>query len=169
MTTPAEILRFAVEESTLGSILIALSEKGICAILLGDESTALAVELQNRFPKAQLIAADEADQGLIAKVVAFVEKPTLQLSLNLDLRGTPFQQRVWLALRDILVGSTQSYTEIAKKIGRPTAVRAVAGACAANPLAVAIPCHRILRHNGELSGYRWGIERKRILLAREAK
>ena len=163
-----EILRFAVGECSLGSILVASSEKGVCCILLGDDPAALAADLQDRFPKAELIGGDEGYEDLIAKVVGFVEAPKLGLDLPLDVRGTAFQQRVWQALREIPAGSTLSYTEVAAKIGSPNAVRAVAGACAANSIAVAIPCHRVVRNDGGLSGYRWGVERKRALLDREA-
>lgn len=162
-------IRFAIGKSSLGSILVATTEKGVCAILLGDDPDVLLRDLQDRFPKAQLIGGDKDFEQLIAKVVGFVEAPRLGLDLPLDVRGTAFQQRVWQALRKIPAGATASYTEIAKRIGRPKAVRAVAGACAANAIAVAIPCHRVVRNDGTVSGYRWGVERKRELLAREAK
>ncbi|MBK8210843.1 MAG: methylated-DNA--[protein]-cysteine S-methyltransferase [Rhodospirillales bacterium] len=153
----------------MGSILVARSARGICAILLGDDPDALLRELQNRFPKANLIGGDSAFEQLVAYVVGFVEAPHLGLDLPLDVRGTAFQQRVWQALLAIPAGSTASYTEIARKIGAPRAVRAVAAACAANPLAVAIPCHRVVRSDGALAGYRWGVERKRALLERERR
>jgi AraC family transcriptional regulator of adaptative response/methylated-DNA-[protein]-cysteine methyltransferase len=140
-------IRFAIGQCSLGAILVARSERGVCAILLGDDPQALARELQDRFPKAQLIGRD----------------------LPLDVRGTAFQQRVWQALRDIPPGRTLSYAEVAERIGAPTAVRAVAQACGANALAVAIPCHRVVRSDGSMSGYRWGVERKRSLLEREAQ
>ena len=161
-------IRFAAGECSLGSILVAASDKGVCAILLGDDPDALAHDLQDRFPKAKLLGADAAFERWVATVVGFVEAPRLGLDLPLDVRGTAFQQRVWQALRDIPAGSTASYAEVAKKIGAPKAVRAVAQACAANVLAVAIPCHRVVRNDGSLSGYRWGVERKRKLLEREA-
>lgn len=160
-------IRFALGECSLGSILVAASEKGICAIALGDDPEQLARELQDRFPKAELIGGDSEFEQWVAKVVGFVEAPALGLDLPLDIRGTAFQQRVWQALRLIPVGTTVSYTDIAHKIGAPKAVRAVAGACAANVLAVAIPCHRVVRSDGQLSGYRWGVERKAELLRRE--
>jgi AraC family transcriptional regulator of adaptative response/methylated-DNA-[protein]-cysteine methyltransferase len=163
------VIRFAVGECSLGAILVAQSERGICAILLGDDPDALTRDLQDRFPQATLIGGDAAFEQLVAQVVGFVEAPAVGLDLPLDVRGTAFQQRVWQALRTIPAGSTASYTDIAKHIGAPQAVRAVAQACGANPLAVAIPCHRVVRHDGALSGYRWGIERKRTLLAREAQ
>ncbi|HEU4616528.1 MAG TPA: bifunctional DNA-binding transcriptional regulator/O6-methylguanine-DNA methyltransferase Ada [Gammaproteobacteria bacterium] len=162
-------IRFAVGESSLGSILVACSERGVCAILLGADPAALARELEDRFPHARLVGGDAAFERLVAQVVGFVEAPRLGLDLPLDIRGTAFQQRVWQALREIPAGATQSYAEIARRIGAPKAVRAVAGACAANALAVAIPCHRIVRTDGSLSGYRWGVERKRELLEREAE
>ena len=160
-------IRFAVGECSLGSILVASSEKGVCAILLGDDPNQLAQELQDRFPKAELIGGDRSFERVVATVVGFVEAPERGLNLPLDVRGTAFQRRVWQALREIPAGSTASYTEIAKRIGSPKAVRAVAGACAANALAVAIPCHRVLRTDGHLSGYRWGVKRKRALLQME--
>ena len=162
-------IRFAIGECSLGSILAAASERGVCAILLGDDPDALARELQDRFPRAHLIGGDEAFEQLVAKVVGLVEAPGMGLDLPLDIRGTAFQQRVWQALGRIPAGATTSYAEIARQIGSPNAVRAVAQACAANPLAVAIPCHRVVRNDGNLSGYRWGVERKRALLEREAR
>ena len=141
--------------------------KGIAAILLGDDPDALARDLQERFPQATLIGADADYEAVIAKVVGFAEAPTVGLDLPLDVRGTAFQQRVWQALREIPVGQTLSYTDVAERIGAPRATRAVAGACAANRLAIAIPCHRVVRNDGALSGYAWGVERKRQLLAIE--
>lgn len=162
-------IRFAVGEASLGAILVASSETGVCAILIGDNPDALVRDLQDRFPKAALIGGDTGYEALVAKVVGFVESPGLGLDLPLDVRGTAFQRRVWAALRDIPAGATASYAEIAAGIGAPGSVRAVAGACAANAIAVAIPCHRVVRSDGALSGYRWGVERKRALLDREAK
>ena len=162
-----EEIKFAVGQTSLGAILVASSKKGVAAILLGNDPDELVRNLQDRFPKAHLIGADQDYEALVARVVAFVEKPEIGLSLPLDVRGTAFQQRVWRALQEIPVGATVSYAEIARRIGRPKAVRAVAGACAGNNLAVAIPCHRVVRIDGSLSGYAWGIERKRILLDRE--
>ena len=162
-----EIL-FAVGQCSLGAILVAQSARGVCAILLGDDPDKLVRDLQDQFPKAHLVGADRRFEQLIAQVVGFVEAPALGLDLPLDLRGTAFQERVWQALREIPVGSTASYAQIAQRIGAPHAFRAVAQACGANSLAVAIPCHRVVRSNGELSGYRWGVERKRQLLARES-
>ena len=160
-------IRFAVGACSLGSILVAATCNGVCAILLGDDPDALVRDLQDRFPKAHLIGADHQFERLVATVVGFVEAPARGLELPLDMRGTVFQQRVWQALRRIPSGSTASYAEIAKRIGCPKAVRAVAQACAANALAVAIPCHRVVRTDGASSGYRWGVERKRALLERE--
>src|SRR5436190_2642976 len=162
------VIRFAVGECSLGSILVAATERGVCSILLGDEPDALARDLQRRFPNARVIGGDREFERLVAKVVGFVEAPGLGLDLPLDVRGTAFQQRVWQALRGIPAGRTTTYTKLAERIGAPKAVRAVAGACASNAIAVAIPCHRVVRHDGGLSGYRWGVERKRRLLEREA-
>lgn len=162
-------IRFAIGECALGSILVAQSERGICAILMGDDPDALARDLQDRFPRARLIGGDAAFERLVARVVGFVQAPNIGFDLPLDVRGTAFQQRVWQALRDIPPGQTATYTEIANRIGAPAAVRAVASACAANPLAVAIPCHRVVRIDGGLAGYRWSVERKRALLDLEAR
>jgi AraC family transcriptional regulator of adaptative response/methylated-DNA-[protein]-cysteine methyltransferase len=164
----AESLMFAVGECSLGAILVASSTKGVAAILLGDDPDVLVRDLQDQFPNAQLIGGDAAYERLVARVVGFVEAPHHELELPLDVRGTAFQQRVWQALRDIPAGQTVSYASLAGRIGAPKAVRAVASALAANMIAVAIPCHRVIRHDGALSGYRWGAERKRTLLDREA-
>ncbi len=164
----ATAIRFALSECSLGAILVAASTKGICAILMGDDPSALLRELQGRLSNAAFAPGDAAFEAWVAKVVAFVDEPRTGLDLPLDIRGTAFQQRVWQALCEVSVGSTASYTEIAERIGAPKAVRAVAQACAANAIAVAIPCHRILRNDGGISGYRWGVERKRSLLKREA-
>ena len=165
---PNTDIRFAIGECTLGAILVAASERGLCAILMGDDPDVLARDLQERFARAHLIGGDKRFERWVAKVVGMVEAPARGLDLPLDLRGTAFQQRVWQALQKIPAGSTATYTDIAKRIGAPNAVRAVAGACAANPLAVAIPCHRVVRLDGGLAGYRWGVERKQALLKREA-
>ena len=162
-------IRFAIGQCSLGAILVARSARGVCAILMGDDPDSLARDLQDRFPHAALVGADAAFEQWVAQVVGFVEAPGLGLNLPLDVRGTAFQQRVWQALRDIPTGQTASYADIAGRVGAPKAVRAVAQACAANALAVAIPCHRVVRSDGALSGYRWGVERKRALLAREAQ
>ncbi len=163
-----EDIRFAVGQCSLGAILVASSKKGVASILLGSDPDELVRKLQDRFPKAKLIGADSNYQALVARVVGFVEAPSLGLDLPLDVRGTAFQQRVWQALQEIPAGQTVSYAEIARRIGAPKATRAVAGACAANKLAVAIPCHRVVSNDGSLSGYAWGVERKRALLDREA-
>lgn len=160
-------IRFAIGQCSLGAILVAQSERGLCAILLGDDPEQLLIELQDQFPKARLIGGDRGFECLVAEVVGFVEAPALGLDLPLDVQGTVFQERVWQALREVPPGCRVSYTEIAMRIGAPGAVRAVAKACAANRIAVAIPCHRVVRRDGELSGYRWGVERKRRLLERE--
>ena len=161
-------IRFAMGQSSLGAILVAATARGLCAIALGDDPQVLIDDLQRRFPKAQLIGGDAEFERWVATVVGFVEAPRIGLDLPLDVRGTAFQQRVWQALRQIPMGSTATYRDIAQQLGVPQAVRAVAQACAANPLAVAIPCHRVVRQDGGLSGYRWGVERKRALLEREA-
>lgn len=161
-------IRFALGQCSLGAILVAATEKGVCAILIDDDPDFLVRDLQDRFPNANLIGGDAEFERTVAQVVGFIDAPALGLDLPLDIRGTVFQQRIWQALREIPSGSTVSYTELAKRIGAPKAVRAVAQACAANAIAVAIPCHRVVRSDGALSGYRWGVERKRILLDREA-
>jgi AraC family transcriptional regulator of adaptative response/methylated-DNA-[protein]-cysteine methyltransferase len=161
-------IHFAIGECSLGTILVAQSRRGVCSILIGDKPDQLVRDLQDRFPKANLIGDESGYQELVAKVVGLVEHPSLGLDLPLDIRGTAFQQRVWKALQQIPVGTTASYADIAKKIGSPKALRAVAQACGANALAVAIPCHRVIRNDGSPSGYRWGVERKRTLLEREA-
>ena len=160
-------IRFAIAECSLGSILVASSEKGVCAILMGNDPEALARDLQDQFPKANLIGGDDRYEKLVAKVVGFIEAPRIGLDLPLDIRGTAFQQRVWKELQRIPAGNTVSYSEVANRIGLPSSARAVAQACGANALAVAIPCHRVVRNNGDISGYRWGVDRKRALLARE--
>jgi len=162
-------IRFAVGQCSLGSILVAASARGVCAILLGDDPEVLVHELEERFPKARLIGGERGFEKLVARVVGFVEAPGLGLDLPLDVRGTAFQRRVWRALRAVPPGMTVTYREIATRVGAPKAVRAVAQACAANSLAVAIPCHRVVRTDGALSGYRWGVTRKRALLDREAR
>ena len=162
-------IRFGVGECSLGPILVAATGQGICAILLGDDAHALVQDLQARFPQAELLGGDRAFEQWMAQVIGFVDEPTRGLALPLDVRGTAFQQQVWQALQRIPVGSTVSYSELAHKLGKPQASRAVAGACAANALAVAIPCHRVVRSDGAISGYRWGVERKRALLQHEAE
>jgi AraC family transcriptional regulator of adaptative response/methylated-DNA-[protein]-cysteine methyltransferase len=163
-----EEIWFAAGQTSFGAILVASSKKGVAAILLGDDVEELVRNLQDRFPKARLIGADQNYEAMVARVVGLVEAPGIGLDLPLDVRGTAFQQRVWQALQEIPVGATVSYAELAQRIGAPKAVRAVAGACAANKLAVAIPCHRVIRNDGSVSGYAWGVERKRALLDREA-
>jgi AraC family transcriptional regulator of adaptative response/methylated-DNA-[protein]-cysteine methyltransferase len=161
------VIRFAVGECSLGSILVAATDKGVCAIALGNDPNALVRALQDRFSNAKLVGGDREFEQQVAKVVGFVEKPARGLDLPLDIRGTAFQRRVWDAIRAIPPGSTATYTELAKRLGRPKSVRAVAQACASNAIAVAIPCHRVVRMDGSLAGYRWGVERKRALLERE--
>ncbi len=160
-------IRFAIGECSLGYILVGASDKGVCVILLGDDPKSLSKDLQQRFRGAELVNGDRGFKGTLAKAIALVDRPRGAVDLSLDVRGTAFQKKVWSALRQIGVGQTASYAEIAARVGKPRAVRAVARACAANPIAVAIPCHRVVRTGGGLSGYRWGIERKRELLARE--
>ncbi len=162
------VIRFAVGEASLGAVLVAATDKGVCAILLGDDPETLVRDLQDRFPRADLKGGDVEFERMVAEVVGLVEAPGQRLDLPLDIRGTAFQQKVWAALSAIPAGKTATYTEIARAIGQPKAVRAVAQACAANPLAIAIPCHRVVRADGDLSGYRWGVERKRKLIDREA-
>ncbi|HSB97476.1 MAG TPA: bifunctional DNA-binding transcriptional regulator/O6-methylguanine-DNA methyltransferase Ada [Spongiibacteraceae bacterium] len=160
-------IRFGIGESSLGAILVAATAKGVCAILLGADAETLLRDLQDRFVGAQLVGGDAAFEQWMAQVIGLVETPASGLDLPLDIRGTAFQQRVWQALRAIPPGSTASYSEIAAQLGLPKAARAVAQACAANAIAIAIPCHRVVRNDGALSGYRWGVERKRLLLERE--
>jgi AraC family transcriptional regulator of adaptative response/methylated-DNA-[protein]-cysteine methyltransferase len=160
-------IRFAVGECSLGSVLVAASDQGVCAILLGDDPEDLVRDLQRRFRKANLIGGDNDFERTVSRVVGFLEQPGTNCDLPLDIRGTAFQQKVWQALRKIPPGTTTTYADIARHVGMPSAVRAVAGAIAANPIAVAIPCHRVIRTDGSLSGYRWGIARKRGLISRE--
>lgn len=166
---PAMPISFALDTCSLGTILVAQSEKGICAILLGDDPQLLHADLQRRFPTAELILGDAIFQKTVKQVIRAIEQPQVKLELPLDIRGTVFQQKVWQALQKIPAGETRSYTEIAEEIGSPNAVRAVAGACAANAIAILIPCHRVVRSDGNLSGYRWGVERKQKLLQQEAE
>ena len=162
-------IHFAIGECSLGSILVAQTDRGVCAVLIGDDPDTLVRDLQDRFPNAELLGNESGYEELVAKVVGLVESPSIGLDLPLDIRGTAFQQRVWKALQEIPAGATASYADIAKQIGMPKAVRAVAQACGANSIAVAIPCHRVVRSDGALSGYRWGAQRKRTLLDREAR
>ncbi len=162
-------IRFAVGESSLGSVLVAATARGVCAILLGDDPQELVHDLERQFPRTELVGADSGFEELVAKVVGLIENPTASTRLPLDIRGTVFQQRVWEALRKVPAGTTVTYSELARIIGAPRAARAVARACASNSLAVAIPCHRVVRADGALSGYRWGVERKSELLDREGR
>lgn len=163
----AEATSFIVAPSSLGHILIAATGKGICAVLIGDDRQALIADLKARFPQADLIADDAALKSKAARIAALVETPDAAFDMPLDIRGTIFQQRVWKELLAIAPGETATYADLAKAIGQPSAARAVAAACAANPLAIVVPCHRVVSSNGALSGYRWGIERKKALLDRE--
>ncbi len=162
------VIHFAIAECSLGSILVATSERGVCAVLMGDDPLLLVRDLQDQFPRADLVGDETGYEDMVAKVIGLIERPAVGLDLPLDIRGTAFQQRVWKALQQIPVGTTASYTDVARSIGMPKAVRAVAQACGANTLAVAIPCHRVVKNDGALSGYRWGVERKRALIDREA-
>lgn len=164
---PQESIRYTVGLSSLGPVLVAASEAGLCAVLFGADEGELLGELKRRFSKTVLMSGGEALSGLLAAVTALIESPRAVFEGPIDPRGTAFQQEVWRALRDIPAGSTASYGELARRVGRPQAVRAVAQACGANPLAVVVPCHRVLRNDGGLSGYRWGVERKQALLLRE--
>lgn len=161
-------IHFTAGACSIGSVLIACSQKGICAILIGDSEVKLAKDLQSRFSDSDIIQSDDELAYLLAKVLPFIEQPSIGLDAPLDIRGTAFQQSVWQALCEIPPGMTASYMEIAQKLGAPKAFRAVAQACGSNALAVAIPCHRVVKSDGGLSGYRWGIERKRLLLQRES-
>lgn len=162
-------IRYAIVQSYLGWVLIAATERGICKIDFGDAPETLLARLKTSFPAATLQDNDPSFAAVVAQILAFLEAPEQGLALPLDVQGTAFQRRVWTALQKIQPGSTASYAEIARQIGRPNAARAVARACAANNIAVAIPCHRVVRSNGELGGYRWGVERKQVILERESK
>jgi AraC family transcriptional regulator of adaptative response/methylated-DNA-[protein]-cysteine methyltransferase len=166
---PQAQIHFATARCSLGFLLAATTRKGVCAILLGDDPAALARQLQDTFPSATLVVEDTRLDGILASVIRFVESPGISLDLPLDVRGTAFQQRVWQAIQEIPAGSTLSYTDLSQRIGAPSSARAVARACGANPLAVAVPCHRVVARDGALAGYRWGLERKRELLDREAR
>lgn len=166
-STRTAAVHFATSACSLGCILVAATGRGVCAILLGDDADGLGRDLRRRFPGARLIADQTGLAGTLAQVAGVIEAPAHGLDLPLDIGGTPFQQRVWQALRAIPAGATASYAEVARRIGAPGAARAVARACAANPVALAVPCHRVVRGDGTLSGYRWGAGRKRALLARE--
>ena len=164
-----QTIRFALAECSLGSLLVASTAQGVCCVLLGDDPQRLVEDLQQRFAAAELIGADSQYEQTVAQVVSLIEQPRLGLALPLDIQGTAFQQRVWQALQKIPAGQTLSYSELARQMGMPQSARAVASAVAANPIAVAVPCHRVLRNDGSISGYRWGVERKRALLLREAQ
>ena len=167
-STAPESLSYAVADGVMGKVLIARSARGVCAILLGEDAEVLTLDLAKRFPKAALALREDAVKDDLARVVRYIETPSIGLELELDVRGTRFQRRVWEALRAVRIGRTVTYTELGEQMTPPSHPRAVASACAANPIAMAIPCHRVVRNDGELAGYRWGIERKRELLTREA-
>lgn len=162
-----EHIQFAIGDSWLGYVLAAQSNNGLCAVLLGNEPNELKNELRSHFLEAELIEGGKETAALLAKVISYIDEPSKPLDVSLDERGTPFQKKVWKALQEIPCGSTVSYTEIAQKIGSPQAIRAVGTACGANTIAIIIPCHRVVRNNGSISGYRWGVERKKLLLQRE--
>jgi len=162
------LVRVAVGRCSLGLALVAWTDRGVCAVLLGDDQAALTLDLEARLPGASLVAAEASADDPLSRVIALIESPRVAQPIAIDPGGTGFQRSVWAALGEIPAGSTASYTDIARRLGRPSAVRAVAGACAANPLAVLVPCHRAVRSDGGLAGYRWGVERKRALLSREA-
>jgi len=166
--SPTETISYAIGECVLGQVLVARSGAGVCAILIGSDASELEGQLVARFPKAMLTVNESIVRQDLVDVIRFADKPVGGLDLQLDLRGTPFQLRVWGALRGIATGTTMSYSELARELGSPTAARAVAAACAANPIALAVPCHRVVSADGSLAGYRWGVERKRELLKKEA-
>lgn len=161
------MIQYSIQPSWLGSCLIAQSERGVCALLLGEEPECLVADLQQRFPKERIVSAGAGAEQLGSEVACWLETPGREFVAPLDIRGTDFQKRVWRALREIPYGQTWHYTQLAEHLGAPGAVRAVGRACGANPIAVAIPCHRVLRRDGALAGYRWGLERKQLLLERE--
>lgn len=168
MSTPTvKTIEFSTTETAFAAILLARSAKGICTILLGDSQAELVEDLQQRLPKAKLVKNDQALAASLKTVTEFLDKPLTPLDFPLDIQGSDFQKSVWAVLQTIPVGQTLSYSDVAERLHKPKAVRAVANACAANPLALVIPCHRILRADGGISGYRWGVERKRALLAKE--
>jgi AraC family transcriptional regulator of adaptative response/methylated-DNA-[protein]-cysteine methyltransferase len=169
MRSSESIVAFALAPYSSGFVIVAISEQRIRAILLGDSRETLIEELKRQLPDVMLVPDEHCEPALVAKVAALIEDPARAVELPLDIRGTPFQRRVWQALKTVPAGTTVSYAALARQIGAPTSVRAVARAVAANSLAVAIPCHRVIRSNGELSGYRWGADRKRDLLEHEAR
>jgi AraC family transcriptional regulator of adaptative response/methylated-DNA-[protein]-cysteine methyltransferase len=162
-----ETIRFVTVATPLGWALVAATDRGVCLTALGDDRERLAMMVRDRFPAAKIIADDPGLRNWAERIVRFITAPSHTLDLPLDIRGTAFQARVWRALQKIPLGRTATYSEIAQALGQPTAVRAVARACAANDLALVVPCHRVIREDGDLAGYRWGIERKRALLDRE--
>jgi AraC family transcriptional regulator of adaptative response/methylated-DNA-[protein]-cysteine methyltransferase len=162
-------IHFDIGDTSLGLVLVAVSSKGVCSILIGDEPATLTADLQRRFANLECVRDDVKLRGALKQVTAFIDTPAVGLDLPLDLAGTDFQVRVWRALTKIPTGSTASYADVARRIDAPKSFRAVAQACGANPIALAIPCHRVVRNDGALSGYRWGVARKRALLEREAR
>jgi len=164
---PGETIGYALADSSLGRLIVGLTERGVCFIAFGADDSELVRDLASRFPRAEVAPAHEGAAQLVAAVIALVDDPAHPSDLPLDVRGTAFQQRVWAALTQLAPGETVTYGELARRIGKPSAVRAVAQACGANPVAIAVPCHRVIGADGTLTGYRWGVERKRELLARE--
>jgi O-6-methylguanine DNA methyltransferase len=164
---PRDIV-FSIGDGALGQVLVARTADGVCAILIGSDGEELENDLAVRFPGSRRIWNHASVREDLAKVLRFIERPAEGLDLTLDVRGTPFQRRVWEAVRAIPVGTTVTYTAVARSICDPKAVRSVAGACAANAIALGIPCHRVVRGDGALSGYRWGVKRKRALINKEA-
>lgn len=164
----ADVINVAFARSPIGLVLVARSAAGLAAVLVGDDRDALRRELARRFPLGSFVGSDAALDALAAKVAALVDTPARTLDVPLDMRGTPFQREVWRALRTIPAGSTTTYGELAARLGRPESARAVGAACGANPLAIIVPCHRVVARDGALTGYRWGVERKQALLQREA-
>ena len=165
--TARALVHYATAPSPLGTVLVATDHRGVRAVLLGDHPAALLRDLRERFPAARLVAHHPAPVRAMQRILRHIEAPRIRVGLRLSPVGTPFQRRVWRAVRAIPVGATASYADLARRIGAPSAARAVARACGANPLAVVVPCHRVVRGNRGLGGYRWGIERKRALLTRE--
>jgi AraC family transcriptional regulator of adaptative response/methylated-DNA-[protein]-cysteine methyltransferase len=164
----ADVMHVAIVRSPIGLVLVACSGQGLAAVLLGDDRDELRQELRRRFPLGQFAGADQALDRIAAKIVALIDEPARALDVALDTRGTPFQQDVWRALRAIPAGTTTTYGDLATQLGRPRSARAVGAACAVNPIAILIPCHRVVARDGDLTGYRWGVERKQALLEREA-
>ena len=164
---PGERIRYALADSSLGRLVVASTRRGVCLVAFGESDAELVAEVHRRFPRADVEPSPLAEEAWVAAVVALVDQPASGIDVPLDVRGTVFQRQVWAALREIPAGSTVTYAQLASAIGRPTATRAVAQACGSNPTAVVVPCHRVIGADGSLTGYRWGVARKRALLERE--